>query len=313
MAAPDYSFFRYDIPLRFPLKLGGDMTLSSRKGFLVRCRAGDAEGWGDIAPLDGYSRETFAEVEREILGDDHLSLPSIRCGLEWAESALREASAGAVDAVEIARLIPRDQSTIDAEPGSTVKVKVGRADVQQDIERVNRLVAGHPELIFRLDANRAWNLDEAMTFARAVDGTRIEFIEEPLKTFADYEAFDRETPVGFALDESLMDQSPWPWHNLRALVIKPTLLGGFSVVDELIQWAQYHDRYAVISSMYESGVGIRRLATLAAERTPGIPAGLDTYSWLADDVVTPRIEIRNGMMLLNKGMQIDLTKVEQVA
>lgn len=313
MPTPEIQFFRYDIPLRSPLTMSGGLSMHRRKGFLVCYRLGDQEGWGDIAPLDGYSRESYAEVEREIREGDQLSLPSIRCGLDWAVSSLRTGEPAPVKPVEIARLLPHDQTVIEAEPGSTVKIKVGRTDLRQDIDRVNKLIADHPQVIFRLDANRAWTLEQALAFSRAIDVSRVEFIEEPLREFADYDRYDRETAAGFALDESLVHNAPWPWKNLRALVIKPSLLGALSVVDELIQWAAYHDRYAVISSMYESGVGMRRLAELAAERTPDVPAGLDTYSWLADDVTTPRLAMQESMMSDGAPWQIDRSKLELVA
>lgn len=313
MSAPIFNFFRYDIPLRSALSFGNGEAMHSRRGLLVRCRMDDAEGWGEVAPLDGYSRDTLEEVEREILSAETFTLPSLKCGMDWAASASQGGPAGGDDGVEIARLVAHDQVVIDAEPGSTVKVKVGRAELQQDIRRVRQLMDEHPGIIFRLDANRAWRLEDAVTFARAVENERLAFIEEPLRDFADYESFDQQTAVGFALDESLVDYAPWPWKNLRALVIKPTLLGGFSVVDELIQWAFDHDRYAVISSMYESGVGIRRLAAMAAERTPDVPAGLDTYSRLAGDVVTPGVTMQNGMMKFNDAWQVDMDKLVQLA
>jgi o-succinylbenzoate synthase len=314
MSVPVFNFFRYAIPLRDALTFGNGPTMTSRRGLLVRCRMDDAEGWGEIAPLDGYSRETMAEVEREILSAESFISPSLKCGMDWAATALQQPGpTGRQEGVEIARLIAHDQSVIEAEPGSTVKVKVGRAELQQDIKRVRQLMDDHPGIIFRLDANRAWSLEDAVTFARAVENERLAFIEEPLRDFAEYEVFDQQSPVGFALDESLVDYAPWPWRNLRALVIKPTLLGGFSVVDELIQWAFDHDRYAVISSMYESGVGIRRLAAMAAERTPDVPAGLDTYSRLAGDVLTPGITMQHGTIKLNDVWQVDMDKLEQIA
>jgi O-succinylbenzoate synthase len=48
----------------------------------------------------------------------------------------------------------------------------------------------------------------------------------------------------------------------------------------------------VISSTYESGIGILALIALAAGTgDQAVPAGLDTYRSLAADVLSPRLEL----------------------
>ena len=46
----------------------------------------------------------------------------------------------------------------------------------------------------------------------------------------------------------------------------------------------------VVSSTFESGVGMRHLVALAAA-LGDTPAGLDTYRWLADDVLERRLSL----------------------
>jgi len=56
------TLYRYDLPLTTPLPLGGE-THSRRRGLLVRLDTEqDAVGWGDAAPLPGFSAETLDEV-----------------------------------------------------------------------------------------------------------------------------------------------------------------------------------------------------------------------------------------------------------
>lgn len=285
-----------------------------RRGFLARCEMDGAEGWGDIAPLDGYSRETFDEVAREIHAGESSSLASIRSGLEFAEAECRAKLAGKTlmeylegreQDVEIATLWDAERR---APTGGTIKLKVSRLTSGE----VARILADHPDARFRLDANRAWGLDEALAFCRAIDPTRVEFVEEPLRDCSDYDAFNNATPFGFALDESLVEQSPRAWPNLKALVIKPSLLGGLKKSIGLIDWAHGAGKYAVVSSMYESGVGIRHLAALAAAKTPDVPAGLDTYSRLLDDVVSPRLDMSEGFLATDVSFTIDMKKLELV-
>ncbi len=286
---------------------------SIRRGFLARCEIEGGEGWGDIAPLDGYSRETFDEVAREINRAESSSLASIRCGLEFAGAECRARRAGqtlveylggAPDLVEIATLWDAERRSSTA---GTIKLKVAQLAGGE----VTKIMAANPKTRFRLDANRAWNLAEALDFCRALDPARVEFVEEPLKDYAGYDAFNARSPVGFALDESLMHHQPEPWEQLRALVVKPSL-HGLSCALKWIDWAYARGKYAVVSAMYESGVGIRHLAALAAAKTPGVAAGLDTYTRWEDDVASPRIDMQSGRMASGDHVTIDMSKLELV-
>lgn len=74
----DIDFYRYELPLTTPLHLGGD-RVERRGGLLVRLTTTDgAVGWGDAAPLPGFSTETLTEVETharsvgERWSDEHL-------------------------------------------------------------------------------------------------------------------------------------------------------------------------------------------------------------------------------------------------
>ena len=75
-----------------------------------------------------------------------------------------------------------------------------------------------------------------------------------------------------------------------ALVLKPAVLGGFERTALLAAWAAQRGMHAVVSSAFESGLGLSQLAQLAAalEVAPGVqPAqhGLATLSWFAEDLL----------------------------
>jgi O-succinylbenzoate synthase len=57
-----------------------------------------------------------------------------------------------------------------------------------------------------------------------------------------------------------------------------------------VEWAQRRNADPVISASYESGVGLRMLVALAAAYSD-VPAGLSTYTRLADDVLRPRLSL----------------------
>lgn len=183
----------------------------------------------------------------------------------------------------------------------TLKLKLGRRPFAADVElthTVRRLVGGRAAL--RLDANRAWSLREAVRFGKEIGAEGIAYLEEPLTDPAGLPAFFDATGVPVALDESLRHLEPRDLEgraDVAAVILKPTLLGG---VDRARRWAQQaiaSQILPVISASFESGIGILGLARLASlSGCADVAAGLDTYRWLARDVVTPRLRFERGAL-----------------
>jgi O-succinylbenzoate synthase len=177
-----------------------------------------------------------------------------------------------------------------------VKLKVGKRAVEEDIELVRALNEELGDTVeLRLDANRAWSLEEAERFVLSTSGLRFAYIEEPLADPAHLPSFAIACSVPVALDESLVGMEPEALENhgyARAVVLKPTLLGGISRTLRFADVASRLGMKPVISSAYETGVGTAALISLAAGMDGGgIPAGLDTYRRLAEDILRPRLDL----------------------
>jgi o-succinylbenzoate synthase len=177
-----------------------------------------------------------------------------------------------------------------------VKLKVGKRAVEEDIELVRALNEELGDTVaLRLDANRAWSLEEAKRFVLSTSGLRFEYVEEPLADPAHLPSFAITCGVPVALDESLVGMEPEALEDhgyARAVVLKPTLLGGISRTLRFADAASRLDMKPVIGSAYETGVGTAALISLAAGMGgEGIPAGLDTYRRLAKDVLRPRLDL----------------------
>ena len=177
-----------------------------------------------------------------------------------------------------------------------VKRKVGGRAVGEDVSLVRAVEeALGGGVTLRLDANRAWALDVALEFARAIEDVRVEYLEEPLADPAGLESFTRACGIPIALDESLVGMAPESLVEHRyagAAVMKPSLLGGISRVLRLAKRASSLGVRPVVSSAYESGVGTASLVALAAGIGGGrIPAGLDTYRRFASDVIEPKLPL----------------------
>jgi o-succinylbenzoate synthase len=326
----------YQLPLREPVRVGGVVS-AERKGWLVGVRdEGSGVGWGDIAPLPGLSKESYEEVEaaltlllrdpvlRERFDASACTYPaSVVCGLEMALVQL-----GAPDTMPAALedLIPwrdplplsgllRENESIEhgadrarREGYSAVKIKVGRASVEEDIERVKRFAArAGRDVALRLDANRAWDPEQASRFMQGVGDVSLEYIEEPLHQDRDVVAWMKETGAPVALDETLMDLQPSDvsrFAGVKALVLKPTVLGGLSRARAFAEEGLLHGAYPVVSAAYESGVGIAALARFAMALGGSAAAGLDTYRMLEKDVMHTRLPLPASALHL-KDTRID--------
>ncbi len=171
----------------------------------------------------------------------------------------------------------------------TLKLKVATRGLSEDIATCNALtslMAGRA--ILRLDANKAWDFKDAVEFCKSIDFASVEYIEEPLKDFSETGKFYEETLIPVAVDESLKE------HSLREIksidgveivILKPTILGGFEKISRLAQEAHCYGLHTVITSTFESGIGLRALANLAACFSKHIAVGLDTAKWFKTDTV----------------------------
>ncbi len=347
--------FDYSLPLRDGWRLG---TARARSGVLVRVQTDAAAGWGDVAPLPGFSgesledaRETLLELRPSLVGLDLaadfasnqklLSLladvpPSIRFGVELAcFSALANAAhiplrkwlAGdaARNEVRINGLLAGDrkamiESVSDVAGFSCVKVKVGRQSPEEDARMVRDIRRALGDSVkLRLDANRRWNKEEAVRFGKLLD-VEIEYVEEPLRNPMDLPEWHAATSLAFALDETLADTPLRVWGEFRglaALVLKPTLMGGISRAMRFSKWAKEHARRCVVSAAFESGVGLSGLLQLgAAVGDEATAMGLDTYRWLASDVLREPLSIGAQVVLddLNSSSEnVAMERIKEVS
>lgn len=288
--------YRWQIPMDAGVVLR-ERRLKTRDGLFVHLRENDREGWGEVAPLPGFSQETLEEAQDATLSwvDGWLAgqenalppQPSAAFGLSCALAELQDSLPQAAD-YRAAPLCTGDPdelfAVLAAMPGEKVaKVKVGLYEAVRDGMVVNLLLEAIPDLYLRLDANRAWTPLKAQQFAKYINPDyrpRIAFIEEPCRTREDSRAFARETGIAIGWDESLReaDFRFQAEPGLSAVVIKPTLTGSLQRVREQVAAAHALGLTAVISSSLESSLGLTQLARIAAWLTPQTIPGLDTLN-----------------------------------
>ncbi|WP_312073769.1 o-succinylbenzoate synthase [Atlantibacter sp.] len=295
--------WRYQVPMDAGVVLR-DRRLKTRDGLLVRLDANGQQGWGEIAPLPGFSNESLDDATDAALawlnvwrqGDDTAlpTLPSVAFGLSCAQAEVTGALPAPAD-YRVAPLCSGDPdelfALLSAMPGEKVaKIKVGLYEAVRDGMVVNLLLEAIPDLSLRLDANQGWTPLKAQQFAKYVNPdyrSRIAFLEEPCQTRAQSREFAAQTGIAIAWDESLreadfvMQAEP----GLSAVVIKPTLTGSLERVREQVTAAHEQGLTAVISSSIESSLGLTQLARIAAWLTPATVPGLDTLSLMQAQLV----------------------------
>lgn len=320
--------YRYQLPLTRSLELASQFY-SHRDGILVCLQSGTDEGWGDIAPLPGFSQESLMEVQSQAIilakslpdipaastdFDIYNLFPSVQFGFELAQfnlkTAIRNQAVTEPSPVTCCRLL-NEQSykntlpTITLQGYQAVKIKVGRRALDDDLAFVHSVCREHPDLEVRIDANRTWTLKVAKIFLERTRNLSIGYIEEPLKDSADLAAFVRSSHIPLALDETLRELGAEQYRQFAEVyVLKPTLSGGITGTVETIRQAQSDHIRCIISSSYESGVGMLGLVELA-KKIPNEAHGLDTYNIFEHDVLNDpfplnRPELLSGRRMIKK-------------
>ena len=289
-------------------------ALGHREGLLIQLVDEEGfEGWGDAAPLPGFSVESLTEVEdaaKDLLAnfEEGLipdALPSLSFARDTALGMLdgqRETEL-AVNKLPLNSLLGRgaelDAATL-AYPA--IKLKVG-GDPLQEALRVSEICSQlPPEMGIRLDANRAWELDQLLAFADGIDVSRIAYIEEPLVDGRGLEHVFFQSGLRIALDESLLERSAVQAdfeEGVSAVILKPTLLGSLKNIAAWCTAAEMRGVERVFSSCFESGVGHWSIGRLALAFAGDCPAGLDTYRAFEEDIMNPGLEADAGALALS--------------
>jgi len=186
-----------------------------------------------------------------------------------------------------------------------VKLKVGLGgSVQEEVKRVAAVRdAIGPAMHLRLDANEAWNLEEAIAILSQCVPYNIQYVEQPLKAhdLAGMHTLRRSAPIPIAVDEALhgLESAQLILDNEAAdvLVIKPQLAGGLRAGRQIIQAAAERGVRSVITSAIETGIGVAAALHLAAA-SPAVTleCGLATLHLLVDDLVMNDLPVRDGFL-----------------
>lgn len=300
---------KYKIPLT---------THSDREGALVKFYTDQSISYGEIAPLPNWSTETLTDALNQFKTFENELLNT-----NWNEKAYQ-------DFFQQNQLMPSVSFAIDSglltllNPIKSIRVSVsallmGNVDnilslaQQRKTEgyksaklKISQLTLDEAKTVIlklkndfklRIDVNRAWNPDECDHFFSNFEKNDFDYIEEPYKNPKNLTNFDFPLAVdeSFPVDLTLDELKALP--SLKAIIYKPTIQGGFQSCLELYQFAQKHNKKFILSSAFESNVGLGLIADMAQRLKLPDPIGIGTYHYLKE-LITPNQYTLNGSNLI---------------
>lgn len=229
--------------------------------------------------------------------------------------------------LELSYLISTDDPAVAAERARTAKaegfrgvdVKIG-LNPDRDVEILEAVKAEAPGLFFRVDANQAYTLDQALKAARQMGRIGVDVFEQPLPAaqLKAHAELRRKSPVPIALDESIWS----PAGLLEAVrseacdyaVIKLTKLGGLTGAKLCGEIARECGLGLLGGGLTESKLGFTASAHLFRYLEIGPPVDLNGPFFLQDDAVEGGWPLQGGAVGLNDlpgiGCSVDLSKLE---
>ena len=292
----DAKIYEFTLPLSHRLPV--------RRGWILHLRRQDGRSsWSEIAPLPGWSKETkeqslaqllpmlipikqeaIATSLAKILNDDTL-LPSVSFGLfSGLYSLLREDIP--LRSLPVSGLLLGsyqeilNQIPVLLQQGvAYIKIKTSQRTATQTHSIIKQV---KDRVHIRLDMNKSWTPNELDSFCKSYTTSCFDYIEEPC---CDLPSFC----FPLALDETLRELPRLALENvahLKAVVIKPMLMGVGPYVQSLCKKAQTNRWILSLSSTFESGIGLQQIGLFSEFFQTGMdPAGLDTIKFIPYDTL----------------------------
>jgi L-Ala-D/L-Glu epimerase len=316
------SLLRLSIPLKEPFVTSRGVV-SARELVLVRLKDDDgATGCGEAAPLEPYDGVTIGDVLKALRnGSD--GPPQARAATEMAELDLNARKAGTglgepgADAIPVNRTLPAgppEEAARAAREGlkqgySCFKVKVGLPDDAERVAAVRAAIGSWPAL--RLDANGAWEPDEAVKKISALEPYDIQLVEQPCATLEELALVRPLVPVPIAADESVTSAEDVRAAAVNracdAVNVKLAGAGGFSGAREAVRAAHEHDLRPFLSSTLDGPWGIAAALQLAASEGISLACGLGTLDLFDARIASALPGPANGLMEVPEGPGLGVT------
>lgn len=179
-----------------------------------------------------------------------------------------------------------------------IKLKVGAGDDAGRVAAV-RAAAG-PEMLLRLDANGAWDVEEAVRAIDALSPAGLEFVEEPVHGVDGLRAVRERVAVRIAMDETAEDFGSLIAGSADAVCLKISRCGGISALLAQASLVRTGGAEVYVASTFDGPLGIAAAVHVAAALRVDAACGLATLEHM--DVEVPEaLAVREGQIRVPTG------------
>ena len=189
------------------------------------------------------------------------------------------ATLGAVDRAGAA-----DEAAAAAADGfRCIKLKVGIGDDAGRVAAVRAAVGS--ELALRLDANGAWDVEQAVHTIEALEPAGLELVEEPVHGLREVREVRERVAVRVAIDETAAEHGALGAGVADAVCLKISRCGGISGLLAAATLVRASGAEPYLASTYDGPLGIAaalHVAAALASRGPVPACGLATLGLFAD-------------------------------
>jgi L-Ala-D/L-Glu epimerase / N-acetyl-D-glutamate racemase len=280
------------IPFKEPFTTATGQV-KARELLVLRVEEDGVVGYGEAAPFEPYDGVTVAAVARvlqermtptaypQVHAADEmafLDLEGRRVGEPLAELESRSIAVNCTLAGATPEDVAASAAAARTDGFDCFKLKVGLPDDEARVAAVRDAIG--PGALLRLDANAAWEPQQAVERIGWLAGYGIEFVEQPCLTLEDLAFVRRECEVPIAADESVQSAddvvaaAAAEACDLVSIKLAPS--GGFSAAAQAIAAARDAGIEPYVSSMLDGPWGIAAALQLASAQRISLHCGLAT-------------------------------------
>lgn len=330
-------YFRYLLQFKRPSGTSRGV-LYEKETFILEISDQDKKGVGECAVFRGLSYDdrpgyeeklqwlcNHIEKDAEFLKKELSEFPSIWFGYEQAILNLKHGGAlyfpskftegdspiiinGLIWMGDVGYMEEQIQDKLD-KGFHCLKLKIG-VDWNSEHKILQKLREkfSKDKLELRVDANGGFTKDEAKTVLQQLADLQVHSIEQPVKAgnWKDMAELCAQTPTPIALDEELIGIINFAEKKKllsaiqsQYIILKPSLIGGFSGSDEWISLAEQHHIGWWITSALESNLGLNAIAQYTYTKNSKMPQGLGTGGLFTNNLDS-KLNLQGEKLFFNK-------------
>jgi o-succinylbenzoate synthase len=194
-----------------------------------------------------------------------------------------------------------------------IKMKIGAIDFDTELELLTsiRKEISPDEIELRVDANGAFAPAEALEKLKCLSALELHSIEQPIKAgqWEEMASLCEKTPLPIALDEELIGvfglgekKALLQTIKPQYIILKPSLIGGFSGSDSWLELAEEQGCGWWITSALESNIGLNAIAQYTFIKNNPMPQGLGTGSLYTNNITSP-LEVKGQYLSYNPSLE----------